>query len=253
MENQEQPTIQPQMPVQSAPQPTQPPVESKKSFPKWPLIIAAVILIATLLLAGVYFLSQKSNNKVACTTEAKLCPDGSSVGRTGPKCEFSACPKAPTPTPASNPTATWKTFTSTTGKFSFIYPSAWNVATGGSLETGTETSSFGPNVTSASEDVNSKLGIDMQHPSQSTGIIDAKTYLDASSPLKGLTPSNYIIDGIKAYRLVYSDTGSRFDTLFLDKNNIIYVISFGQHGVPSISASDQDLFNQILSTFKFTP
>lgn len=29
--------------------------------------------------------------EVACTMEAKLCPDGSSVGRTGPRCEFAAC------------------------------------------------------------------------------------------------------------------------------------------------------------------
>ena len=28
----------------------------------------------------------------ACTMEAKICPDGSSVGRTGPNCEFEACP-----------------------------------------------------------------------------------------------------------------------------------------------------------------
>lgn len=28
----------------------------------------------------------------ACTLEAKLCPDGSSVGRTGPNCEFAPCP-----------------------------------------------------------------------------------------------------------------------------------------------------------------
>lgn len=28
----------------------------------------------------------------ACTMEAKICPDGSSVGRTGPNCEFSPCP-----------------------------------------------------------------------------------------------------------------------------------------------------------------
>lgn len=27
----------------------------------------------------------------ACTMEAKLCPDGSSVGRTGPNCEFAPC------------------------------------------------------------------------------------------------------------------------------------------------------------------
>jgi hypothetical protein len=29
---------------------------------------------------------------VACTMEAKICPDGTSVGRTGPNCEFAACP-----------------------------------------------------------------------------------------------------------------------------------------------------------------
>ena len=30
----------------------------------------------------------------ACTEEAKICPDGSAVWRTGPNCEFSACPVA---------------------------------------------------------------------------------------------------------------------------------------------------------------
>ena len=30
----------------------------------------------------------------ACTQEAKICPDGSSVGRTGPNCEFASCPTA---------------------------------------------------------------------------------------------------------------------------------------------------------------
>ena len=29
----------------------------------------------------------------ACTEEAKICPDGTSVGRTGANCEFAACPK----------------------------------------------------------------------------------------------------------------------------------------------------------------
>lgn len=41
---------------------------------------------------------------VACTMEAKQCPDGSYVGRTGPNCEFTACPTpAPAPTPAPTP------------------------------------------------------------------------------------------------------------------------------------------------------
>lgn len=33
---------------------------------------------------------------VACTMEAKQCPDGSYVGRQGPNCEFAACPAAST-------------------------------------------------------------------------------------------------------------------------------------------------------------
>ncbi|MCY1060414.1 hypothetical protein [Nannocystis sp. SCPEA4] len=39
----------------------------------------------------------------ACTKEAKVCPDGSIVGRTGPSCEFAPCPEtAPAAeTPAS--------------------------------------------------------------------------------------------------------------------------------------------------------
>lgn len=32
-------------------------------------------------------------NQTICTMEAKQCPDGSWVGRQGPKCEFAPCPK----------------------------------------------------------------------------------------------------------------------------------------------------------------
>lgn len=39
-----------------------------------------------------------------CTMEAKLCPDGSYVGRTGPNCEFARCPTSSiTPTPTCIP------------------------------------------------------------------------------------------------------------------------------------------------------
>jgi hypothetical protein len=31
--------------------------------------------------------------QVFCTADAKLCPDGSYVGRSGPKCEFAPCPQ----------------------------------------------------------------------------------------------------------------------------------------------------------------
>ncbi|MDQ5938765.1 MAG: hypothetical protein QG642_455 [Patescibacteria group bacterium] len=39
-------------------------------------------------------LNNNQNEQVACTMEAKECPDGSYVGRSGPNCEFAACPGA---------------------------------------------------------------------------------------------------------------------------------------------------------------
>lgn len=33
-----------------------------------------------------------SSSAIACTQEAKLCPDGSYIGRTGPNCQFAVCP-----------------------------------------------------------------------------------------------------------------------------------------------------------------
>jgi hypothetical protein len=36
---------------------------------------------------------------VACTMDAKLCPDGSYVGRVPPNCEFAQCPQPASSTP----------------------------------------------------------------------------------------------------------------------------------------------------------
>jgi hypothetical protein len=34
----------------------------------------------------------KTDEGVACTMDAKICPDGTAVGRSGPNCEFTPCP-----------------------------------------------------------------------------------------------------------------------------------------------------------------
>jgi hypothetical protein len=36
--------------------------------------------------------SPPPDEPVACTMDAKVCPDGSAVGREGPNCEFAPCP-----------------------------------------------------------------------------------------------------------------------------------------------------------------
>lgn len=57
-----------------------------------------IFVLAVMLLGGCNSVSLNSNNnsRVACSMEAKLCPDGSAVGRTGPNCEFAPCPGSET-------------------------------------------------------------------------------------------------------------------------------------------------------------
>lgn len=71
-------------------------------------IIAVLIILVLLSTSGVAgytiyknLMSNQEPRQTACTMEAMICPDGSSVGRTGPNCEFSPCPTA-TPTPDNN-------------------------------------------------------------------------------------------------------------------------------------------------------
>ncbi len=54
-------------------------------------MIFAIIMLFALLFAGCAG-NSPPGGQVACTQEAKMCPDGSAVGRTGPNCEFAPCP-----------------------------------------------------------------------------------------------------------------------------------------------------------------
>ena len=62
-------------------------------------IIKKISLLVVLLLiaVGITFfvkgrVSEPEGDQVFCTMEALICPDGSYVGRSGPKCAFTACP-----------------------------------------------------------------------------------------------------------------------------------------------------------------
>jgi hypothetical protein len=56
--------------------------------------IIVIILLVLVCLAGAFYLYNKDATlvgPVACTQEAKICPDGTAVGRIGPSCEFAQC------------------------------------------------------------------------------------------------------------------------------------------------------------------
>ncbi len=56
------------------------------------LLIAIAGAVTVLFLRSIGGVPLRVTGPVACTMEAKICPDGSAVGRSGPKCEFAQCP-----------------------------------------------------------------------------------------------------------------------------------------------------------------
>jgi hypothetical protein len=85
------------------------------------LAFGAVIIVGSVLTGDINWNLRNNDfgggiggDGVACTMEAMECPDGSYVGRTGPNCEFAACPGGkdddirpmppePSPLPPDNP------------------------------------------------------------------------------------------------------------------------------------------------------
>ncbi len=69
-------------------------INKQKGFA--PIIILIGILI--LVLAGgaaYYYFKIRTPEARFCTMDAKICPDGSAVGRSGSNCEFAPCPSSP--------------------------------------------------------------------------------------------------------------------------------------------------------------
>lgn len=72
------------------------------------MIWRVLAVMVTLVGIGGIFYAVAINNPInqepvqqACTLEARICPDGSAVGREGPNCEFAACPIVATTTPST--------------------------------------------------------------------------------------------------------------------------------------------------------
>lgn len=53
---------------------------------------ASVVFLVLAGMFGFVIFEKKQSGQIGCTMEARICPDGSAVGRSGPNCEFAACP-----------------------------------------------------------------------------------------------------------------------------------------------------------------
>lgn len=82
-------------------------------------LLVLVILVALTALAWLRFATPNSaqpGEQVACTMDARICPDGSAVSRVPPACEFAACPEAP---PAE---VVWQSASDPSQGITFRYP-----------------------------------------------------------------------------------------------------------------------------------
>jgi len=56
------------------------------------ILIAVVVAIILLVVGWFVWRTWLASQPVACTMEARLCPDGTAVGRVPPNCDFAPCP-----------------------------------------------------------------------------------------------------------------------------------------------------------------
>jgi hypothetical protein len=119
------------------------PISRPTTLRKMLLAVGSFILLASTFVSGYYFgtlQNQAANfgeknivtppsatqNATECTLEAMLCPDGTSVGRTGPNCEFAECPAV---AESSQSEQALVTYSNDAYGYSFQYPESWKVTT----------------------------------------------------------------------------------------------------------------------------
>ena len=178
---------------------------------------------------------EQKQNQTVCTMEAKLCPDGSYVGRSGPKCEFEAC----STTNAKDPIVDWKKYTNTQYGFELSYPSDWFLRT------------FELNGNSMGDTI-----ADIRYENISFEIFGNKPYNTRSllpSMCSDSQDSKITINGTKVLRTHTSLEAGTENSLglnfcFYPKNgDIVIVHCVGDFpGVKLIESC-----NQVISTFKF--
>lgn len=232
---------------------------SNSPFSKVILIGTAIVLIITGAIGGGYFLGAKKTEPKTCTQEAKICPDGNAVGRTGPNCEFAPCPTPSSSSQKLNDISNWKTYSFFKAKgyklneysFSIKYPQDWILK---ELplkpqEIAHKIQFFSPN----------KSYIDLNiGPSENLStfkdqIENAKKYIenpkeeilripnfDQSLKISGLNTPDAEPDGLKYYN----------ELVFLKKNQQIYQLGLIQKDPKE---DHKIIFDQILSTFTFAP
>ena len=189
------------------------------------LLLTAVQVIAFVEYFGVQKQGSFQDRQVFCTKEAKLCPDGSAVGRTGPNCEFAECPVLGV---GDINISTWQTYRNEEYGFEFRYPDDWVLRDGTGIV---------------------HLVIQSPHPPDSMSVNIIKTTEGEFIGLLGenvVKEGNIFIDNVVANKYLFQDTrGLRTINVFFTKTDLDGLTFY------LASSTENPIFNLFLSTFKF--
>jgi len=207
---------------------------------KWLVGVLIALSVVAVAIAAAYYFSDRMNNPqpyeneaVICTDDAKICPDGTAVGRTGPQCEFAMCP-------GEVDTSNWQTYRNEEFGFEFKYPENWAIS--GEIILDRRVVIQDPELVLPNfGDIS--IGVDFQ-------VVDNKESLDLSKWVVKYSrddgqDTNRMIDGRYVIYKTFTDEISLDPAavaFIADQNRIIILAAVGDY----INELDQ-----ILSTFRF--
>lgn len=220
------------------------------------------MIVILLVGVGAIYAAKRLTKPKIRTLDAKICPDGSAVGRVLPNCEFAPCPAQgpPTDTTAPDESVNWKIYRNEENGFEFKYPALWNL----------ETNNFGRILSLLFDNGTLNLEIGQGMLLGLNGPDEIKEYI---LTLKDTTAGNIlystagfadcepeetgkeemIISGRRSFKFEF--TFKKPEILNCKKETWLYIPNKDDLIVVYFKHQNKDagdLLNQILSTFKFT-
>lgn len=219
------------------------------------LLIFLIVLVLIIIVGAVfyynYFPKLVSDKPVACTMEAKLCPDGvTSVGRQGPNCEFAECPIIE----VENGVVDWETYRNDKYGFQFMYPKEWKVETGvvaPSIFKIAEHPDWGGASGGVAAWATEKMTVEK-------ALVElrrrANKVTNDVKAIKYGVPEIITIDGVTAIKQSYQPyeiVPSGIEYQFPEKGFVFFLTDLYTDNEP-IEVASSEVQKKVLSTFKFT-
>jgi hypothetical protein len=228
----------------------------------WKFLLIVVIL-AVIAIGGIlWWQNYETQKPIACTQEAKICPDGSAVGRTGPNCEFTACPAPETTDTSTSSIQDWQTYRNEEYGFETKYPDDWKISSGnkdrivfGNPLEGTQVFSMSISVNQNIKGFGSKQYVEQMLSEANQEYKGNEDKMPKPYMLSYDEKRELIIAGLPAYELfgvfLYDESA---EDIYLAKDNYIFQFTFPiAEENPNLSnpIENNKIAHQILSTFRF--